>query len=87
MFDRDACEEGLKALKSYCKKWNDAKNKFEDTPFHDEHSHAADAFRYLAIGYRDHMGEEVPDDTNPSGYPTFNQLMSQQDSGYSRERI
>lgn len=37
----------------------------------------SDSLRYLAIGYREHMGEEIPDDSNPSGYPTFNQLMNQ----------
>ena len=48
VFDRQRCEEGLNALKSYRKKWNDAKNCYEDRPYHDWASHGADAFRYLA---------------------------------------
>lgn len=48
-FDANNCEEGLKSLRNYKKKWDDNKNCFADKPLHDEHSHAADAFRYLAI--------------------------------------
>lgn len=87
VFDKEACEDGLKALKSYHKKWNDDKNKFEDKPYHDWSSHGADAFRYLAIGYRDHMGEEVPDTTNPSNFPTFNELMAGGHQAPTRSRI
>ncbi len=87
VFDKDKCEDGLKALKKYHKKWNEDRNKFDDNPYHDWSSHAADAFRYLAIGYRDHMGEEVPDTTNPSGFPTFNQLMSNNHHSPQRPRI
>ena len=87
VFDKEACEDGLKALKSYHKKWNDDRNKFEDKPYHDWSSHAADAFRYLAVGYRDHMGEEVPDTSNPSNYPTFNELMGTSHSEPQRRRI
>lgn len=87
VFDKENCEEGLKALKNYKKKWSEPKNKFEDNPFHDEFSHAADAFRYLAVGYRDHMGEEIPDTANPSGFPTFNELMRKDHSEPKRTRI
>ncbi|MCG8394206.1 MAG: PBSX family phage terminase large subunit [Pseudomonadales bacterium] len=48
-FDKEKCHDGLKHLKRYRKRWNEQKNKFEDKPYHDEHSHAADAFRYFAI--------------------------------------
>ena len=60
VFDSDKCEDGLRALRKYSKKWNDARNKFEDKPLHDEHSHGADAFRYFAIHNADErdIGQE-----------------------------
>lgn len=87
VFDKESCEDGLKALKSYHKKWNEDKNKFEDNPYHDWSSHAADAFRYLAVGYRDYMGEEIPDTSNPSNFPTFNELMAGGSRSIGRSRI
>lgn len=48
-FDEVNCEDGLKALRNYKKKWNDERNQFDDKPFHDWASHASDAFRYLAM--------------------------------------
>lgn len=52
-FDEDKCKEGLRALKRYSAKWNDQKNKYEDKPYHNEFSHAADAFRYFAMHQAD----------------------------------
>jgi len=49
-FDRVKCDKGIKALQNYQRKW-DAKNKiWSDKPLHDWSSHAADAFRILAMG-------------------------------------
>lgn len=48
VFDKGRCEDGLNALKSYRKKWDDKKNCYDDRPYHDWASHGADAFRYLA---------------------------------------
>jgi phage terminase large subunit len=53
VFDEVQCEDGLKMLKNYRKKWNEEKNSFEDKPFHDWASHASDAFRYLAMEFID----------------------------------
>jgi phage terminase large subunit len=49
VFDEVNCEEGLKALRNYKKKFNDEKGHFEDKPYHDWASHASDAFRYFAM--------------------------------------
>jgi len=49
-FDEQHTGKGIKHLESYRKLWDDRLGCYKDTPFHDEHSHAADAFRYLAIG-------------------------------------
>ena len=42
---------GINHLSSYRKAWNDKYGVWSDKPLHDEHSHAADAFRYLALSF------------------------------------
>lgn len=49
VFDEDKCAEGIVHLENYRKEWNDKRGCFSDKPLHDSHSHAADAFRYLAV--------------------------------------
>ena len=49
-FDRDKCSEGLEMLRQYRQEWDERKKIFRDQPRHDFTSHAADAFRYLAVG-------------------------------------
>src|SRR6185437_15707931 len=49
-FDAEKCAYGLKALASYHRKWDEVKRSFATHPTHDWASHAADAFRYLAVG-------------------------------------
>jgi hypothetical protein len=51
-FDRDTCRQGLEALRHYHRAYNDRTRKFRDTPVHDWSSHAADAFRYMAVGMK-----------------------------------
>lgn len=58
-FDADRCEKGLEALRQYRAEWDDDKKCFRDTPLHDWTSHAADAFRYLAMAYRE-IAPEAP---------------------------
>jgi hypothetical protein len=52
-FDKEKCEQGLDALASYRKEWDVKRQEFKQRPYHDWASHAADAFRYFAIGHRD----------------------------------
>lgn len=47
-----AVQQGMEALKAYQKEWNEKMSRFSDTPLHNWASHGADAFRYLAIGWR-----------------------------------
>ena len=49
-FDRDKCGEGLEMLRQYRQEWDEKRKSFRDHPRHDYTSHAADAFRYLAVG-------------------------------------
>ncbi|WFF39281.1 terminase [Moraxella nasibovis] len=48
-FDAIKCEQGIKALESYRKEWNDKLGVWRDKPLHDWSSHGADAFRYFAV--------------------------------------
>lgn len=48
-FDEVKCEQGIKALESYRKEWNDKLGVWRDKPLHDWTSHGADAFRYFAV--------------------------------------
>jgi len=45
-----SCDTTIKSIQSYRKKYDNKYNVYLDTPVHDEHSHAADAIRYLAMG-------------------------------------
>jgi hypothetical protein len=49
-FDKEKTKQGLDALKNYRRVYDEKRNVFHDRPLHDWCSHAADAFRYLAVG-------------------------------------
>jgi len=50
-FHQDNTEQGVNLLKNYRKVYDEKLLKFSDTPLHDFTSNAADAFRYLAVGW------------------------------------
>jgi phage terminase large subunit len=52
-FDEKGCEKGIEALRNYAKRWDDKRKTFEDRPYHNWASHGADAFRMLAVSYKD----------------------------------
>ena len=52
IFDEEKTSKGFKHLEAYKKVWDDRLGCYKNTPLHDEHSHAADAFRYLAVGLK-----------------------------------
>lgn len=49
-FDEEKCAQGLNALESYHREWDDKRKMFKDIPCHDWASHPADAMRTLAMG-------------------------------------
>lgn len=51
-FDEEKCSKAVKHLEAYKKVWDDRLGCYKNTPLHDEHSHCADAFRYLAVGLK-----------------------------------
>lgn len=50
-FDKEKCKEGLYALKNYRKERDEKRDTWKNHPEHNWASHAADAFRYFAVGY------------------------------------
>jgi len=51
-FDAVKCARGIEALRQYRREYDDRLKAFSARPLHDWTSHAADAFRYLAMGLR-----------------------------------
>ena len=51
-FDKTRCQVGLESLMNYRRDYNQRLNEFKATPVHDKHSHAADAFRGLAVRHQ-----------------------------------
>ncbi len=52
-FDRTRCADGIEALKQYRADYDEERKILKPTPRHDWTSHAADAFRYLAMGHKE----------------------------------
>ena len=52
-FDAENTEYGLDALRQYRSGYNEKNMVFSDEPLHDWTSHAADAFRYVAMSWRE----------------------------------
>jgi len=44
---------GISALEQYRREWDDEKKAFKENEIHDWASHLADAFRYMAMGWRE----------------------------------
>jgi len=61
-FDKDKCGDAVEHLKSYRRSYDEVKKTFSVQPVHDEHSHAADAFRYLSLTWRQSKSQ-VPEMT------------------------
>jgi hypothetical protein len=60
-------EPGLAALEQYHREWDDEKKAFKANPLHDWTSNYADAFRYLAQGWRP-APKRVIKVTQPAGF-------------------
>ncbi|MCG8672046.1 MAG: hypothetical protein MI867_21760, partial [Pseudomonadales bacterium] len=86
VYMHERCEEGWEALKQYRREWDDKKHMLTDKPVHDWTSHYADAFRYLAVMWREKKEPTVivPTMTTLTDV-TFNDLWQQIPS--KRKRI
>ena len=78
-FDADRCDYGLDALRQYRAEKVEDKGVFRDKPLHDWTSHTADAFRYLAMAWRELAPEPETKDVLKDllRKPTFNELMEE----------
>ena len=87
-FDAERCKDGIEALRQYRADYDEKERVFKNTPKHDWTSHAADAFRYAAMAYREirpkppepkptHVWVGQPDGTIKSNL-TIRQLIERQ---------
>ncbi|GAB7023768.1 hypothetical protein JCM12178A_23260 [Salidesulfovibrio brasiliensis] len=63
-FDAARCEAGIDALRHYRREFNERVGDFTPRPVHDWTSHAVDAFRYFAVGFREERAGVRPGRTN-----------------------
>lgn len=59
-FDAVRCRDGLEALRQYRADYDEKARTFRDRPRHDWTSHSADAFRYLAMAWREMKPAPAP---------------------------
>jgi hypothetical protein len=80
-FDAEKCKEGIRALRNY--RWENAQ------PVHDEHSHAADAFRYLALSKKvwGLRPEIMPSHEINTSMPTFSDFLATETNGFTSSRL
>jgi len=51
-FNEISTYEGVEHLRAYMREWDEKTQTFRNRPKHDQHSHGADAFRYMALSVR-----------------------------------
>ena len=52
-FDKEKCKQGIASLIDYHKDYDEKRKMFRSAPAHNWSSHAADAFRYFAVGFKE----------------------------------
>lgn len=57
-FHEPATYDGLEHLRAYQREWDERTQTYRNRPKHDQHSHASDAFRYLALAARPVGGQK-----------------------------
>lgn len=65
-FDKEKCEAGIESLRQYQREWDEKLQCFREQPRHDWTSHDADAFRMLAVSWRE---EFAPKEAEKPKYP------------------
>lgn len=63
-FDEKAVYEGLEHLRAYMREWDERTQTYRNRPKHDQHSHASDAFRYLALSAKPISSQKSRADAN-----------------------
>lgn len=70
-FDEKVVYDGLEHLRAYKREWDERTQTYRNKPKHDQHSHAADAFRYFALSCKP-TGNSKPQSTQSSAYTPKN---------------
>lgn len=88
-FDEERCAFGLESLKNYRREWDDEAKIFTAQPLHDWTSHAADAFRYLSLVWRNPAEEKPREEPRYFNDLTAREVFwpSQQQQSTIQERI
>lgn len=68
-FSRGDCAQGLDALRSYHRHWNENTQTFDDKPKHDWASHGSDAFRMFAMVAKGSKGQSAEALSRPRRRP------------------
>lgn len=82
-FDQKKCELGIDSLVQYQREWDETKKCFSQKPRHDWTSHAADAWRMLALSVKYELAPEKPKEVRFPINQTFDELVAQN----KRERL
>lgn len=71
-------EEGIECLRQYQREYDDDKKVFRDKPLHDWTSHGADAFRMMAIAWREEIKPKEQEEVRWPQQRTINEIMKAQ---------
>lgn len=83
-FDEMGCTDGMEALRQYQREYNEDTKAFRERPKHDWTSHYADAFRMLAVAWRE---ERAPEPSEPAKWwndQTLDELWQETSKGRRR---
>ena len=88
-FDAEKCREGIEALRQYQREFDEDKKAFRQSPRHDWTSHPSDAFRMLAVSWREISDkppalEPKPLMVGPENTVTLNDMWAVHDRSVSR---
>jgi len=71
-FDEQRCSQGIRALRSYRKEWNEQRQCFNSRPLHNWASHGADAMRYAARAIKEYSpGRTISPDQIDMMYDSY----------------
>lgn len=86
-FDKDACSLGIEAMREYRREWDEKHKVFKKQPLHNWASHPADAFRYMAMGYRANRPEKPAPKVDWHRQPSFNDVLRTEQQPERRKRV
>jgi hypothetical protein len=90
-FDRERCVAGLEALRQYRADFDERTKAFKDKPRHDWTSHAADAFRYLSMAWRERNKPKLAPQPRPLFKPlsetTWDEIEEFERTNWRQERV